>query len=413
MDLQELKRRLKELQDDYEAKSKDNKVKVEDLRKIVDDMKEIRDKIDVVVEAEDVKRRALPKSEDITPENRANTNNKETRAVNELSNEDLDKEYEGTFLRAFRGRKLSERDYEVYERVVELRDVPSATPYFQTESDEDGGFIVPHSVSTKINEYKRQQEFDLTQLVDVQVTSVLSGEFTYEKLDTITPWENVSQWETIQEVATPQFERKSYKIDDYAGILPLPNTLLQDTDQNLLSYIAKYIAKKSIITRNLKILSVIEETYSTKLPITNTDDLMDVFDLELDQAFSNGAKIVTNQEGYNYLRKLKNHNGENLMQPDATKPTRKAIDGHVVVVLPSRTLKSDGDKAPVYIGEFKEAIRFYDRGVYEVDVTRVGGDSWKRNSTDIRVIDRFDAIALDSEAVVAGEIDVTADPSGN
>lgn len=405
MNLQELKRMLKQKETEYENRSADGG-DVKELRGIVDEMKELREKIDLVAEAEELQRRALPKQDNLNPEVRTNTN--DTKEVRDLSAEEVDAEYEKTFLRAFRGNKLSERDIELYDRMVELRDVPNATPYMQSSVDEDGGFIVPHSVSTKIEEYKRQQEFDLTNLVDVQTTSVLSGEFTYEKLANITPFQNVSEWETIPEVGAPQFERKSYEIQDYAGILPLPRKLLQDTDQNLLNHIAKFIARKTVVTRNLAIMGVINATYTDKKAIVDADDILDVFDLELDQAFNAGAIIVTNQVGYNYLRKMKNSNGENLMQPDIAQPTKRAIDGHRVEVLPNRTLPSAGNLAPVFIGEFREAVRFFDRGVYEITPTTIGGDAFKRNSYDIRVIDRFDVIALDDAAVVAGEIDVTA-----
>lgn len=331
--------------------------------------------------------------------------------VRDLSFDELDREYEGTFLRAFRGKKLSKRDRDIYDRLVEMREVPNATPYMSTESDENGGFIVPKSVSTQINEYKRQGEFDLTQLVDVQRTSVIAGEFTYEKLGTITPWENISQWEDIPEVGTPQFERKEYKIEDYAGILPLPRTLLQDTDQNLLAYIAKYIARKSLVTRNLQILGVITSTYTSPVAVDGTDSIKDIMDLNLDPAFHGSAVIVTNEFGYNFLRKMKDESGNYLLQPDVTQTDKKTIDGKRVVVIPSRTLPNPAtDTAPLYIGDFKEAIRFYDRGVYEVTPTTIGGKAFIRNSYDIRVIDRFDVIALDPEAVKAATIDLTADP---
>lgn len=405
MNVQELKRELSAKVKEYE-KAVDDGVEVKGLETLMEERKTLHSKIKLAEEHEQLQRQALPAQDDLQPDVRKNSD--EVKEVRELSIEEVDKEYEKTFLRAFRGKKLTERDHDLYDRMVELRDVPNATPYLKSDSDEDGGFIVPHSVSTMINEYKRQQEFDLTNLVDVQTTSVLSGEFTYEKLANITPFQNVSEWETIPEVGTPQFERKSYEIQDYAGILPLPRKLLQDTDQNLLAHIAKFIARKTVVTRNLAIMNVINATYTDKISIATADDVLDVFDLELDQAFNAGAVIVTNQVGYNFLRKLKNEAGENLMQPDVTQPTRRAIDGHRVEVLPNRTLPSNGNLAPIFIGEFKEAVRFFDRGVYEITPTTIGGDAFKRNSYDIRVIDRFDVIALDDAAVVAGEIDVTA-----
>lgn len=390
-------KRFKTLQENADNMS------VEDYRKEFNELKEIKDKISLMEESRDMK---LPETKDIEAPTEAKQTNESTD-VRSMSEEQLDKAYEKTFLRAFRGRKLTKRDHEVYNRVKELRDAPNTDIYLQTDNDENGGFIVPKQVSTLIKEYKRQMEYDLTKLVSVTRTTVLSGSFTYEKLGTITPWENISQWETIPEVDAPQFDRKEYKIEDYAGILPIPNTLLQDTDQNLMRHIAKYIARKSLVTRNLEILKVINETYTEKLPIANVDDLKNMFDFGVDMAFVPTATIVTNPVGYNYLRKLKDENGNYLLQPDVTQADRKAIDGHPVLVIPERELPSTPDKkAPIFFGDFKEAIEFFDRGVYEVTPTVIGGDSFKRNSTDIRVIDRFDVVALDNEAVVAGEISI-------
>ena len=171
------------------------------------------------------------------------------------------------------------------------------------------------------------------------------------------------------------------------------------------------IARRTLITRNAKILGVINATYTDKLEISETDDIKDIMDLELDPAFKPGAVIVTNNHGYNFLRKLKDDQGNYLMQPDVTQPDKKHIDGKLVVEVSERTLQNDesGDddvKVPIYFGEFTEAVRLYDRGVYEIDATTIGGDSWKRNSLDIKVIDRFDVIALDDAAVVAGEISI-------
>lgn len=400
MDLVELRKKYAKIKKEYDEMKVDEKRSMDEVRAKFDEVKELKDRIELLQNERDLELGDLP--DPVEPIKRSDNGTKEVR---ELEIEEVDKEYEKTFLRAFRGQKLTNRDRELYDRMTELRDVPNATPYLSSETDEDGGFIVPHSVSTMIQEYKRQGEYDLTNLVDVQRTAVLSGEFTYEKLGTIKPWDNISQWETIPEVGTPQFERKNYKIEDYAGILPLPRTLLQDTDQNLLRHIAKYIARKSVITRNVKILAVIDSMYADKKAMANVDDFKDVMDLELDPAFAGSTKIVTNQFGYNFLRKLKDEDGNYLMQPDVTQPDKKQIDGKLVEVISANTLPNiDETKAPVYIGDFKEAVRFFDRGVYEVTPTTVGGDAFKRNSYDIRVIDRFDAVALDKEAVVAGEI---------
>lgn len=400
---------IKELRKQYADKlEKFDSIKatadMEELRQLNKEILELKERIEILSEERDLE---VP-----TFEEKVERSNPKETEVRDLTPEQVDKEYEQTFLRAFRGKKLTERDHQLYERMLELRDAPNVTPHLKSDTDEDGGFIVPHSVSTKIQEYKRLAEYDLTQLISVQKTSVLSGEFTYEKLGTITPWQNISQWETIPEVETPQWERKEFKIEDYAGILPIPRTLLQDTDQNLLNHIARYIARKTIVTRNAKVLAVIKETFKTKVPVANTDDFKDILDLKLDPAFIPSTAIVTNQYGYNFLRKLKDHKGHYLLQPDVTQPDRKLLDGKPVTVLPDRELPNPSkDKAPVYVGDFKEAVQLFDRGVYEITPTTVGGNAFTRNSYDIRVIDRFDVVALDEGAIVYGEIDLKATPA--
>jgi len=397
MDLKELMRKYAEKRKEFDSLK--NEENLEEARKVFEEARELKERIELLQEERTLD---LPSFHEEKVERKIEGDVE----VRDLSEEDLDKEYEGVFLKAFRGKKLNRRDMDVYDRMVEMREAPNASPYLKSAVDEDGGFIVPKSVSTLIQTYKRELEFDLTTLVDVQKTAVVSGEFTYEKLSTITPFAKLSQWDTIPEVGTPQFERKSFKIEDYAGILPIPRTLLQDTDENLLNYIAKFIARKSVVTRNSEILKVLSDTYTEKQAVATTDDIKTILNVTLDRAFLANTRITTNQDGFNVLDKLKDSDGRYLLQPDVTDPTQKRLFGYLVQVLPNATLKSVESKAPFIVGDLYEAVRFYDRGVYEITPTTVGGDSFKRNSLDIRVIDRFDVISLDKDAVVYGELTV-------
>ena len=245
-------------------------------------------------------------------------------------------------------------------------------------------------------------------MVDVERVTAPTGLRVFEKLADSVAFVNIDEWETIGEVATPQFEKKEYSLAQYAGILPIPRNLLQDTDAALLDTIAKFIARKTIVTRNAQILAKINASYATKKALAGVDDFKDVLNVELDAVFANNAKIITNQDGFNVLDKLKDENGNYLLQPDVKSPTGKALLGKAVVLVPNRELPSNTGKAPVYIGDMKEAIKFFDRGVYEITSTEIGGNAFTRNSMDIRVIDRFGVEAWDTAAVVAGELTVPA-----
>lgn len=402
----ELRKQYKEKKETYDNMKES--ADMTEVRAKFDELKDLKARIELLQQERDLELEELP---NLNKEERTLAPEGENE-VRSLTTDQLNEEYEDTFLRAFRNPKnLTQRDHEIYDRVAEMRAAPNATPFMQSNVDEDGGFIVPHSVSTKINEYKRQGQFNLESLIDVEFTSVLSGEFTYQTLSDAQPMRKLAQWDTISEGETPQFERKSYKIEDYAEIIPLPRTLLQDTDQNLLNVIAKWIAVKTLVTRNAEILAVIDATYADKKAIVDVDDFKDVLNVELDPAFYPSAKIVTNEHGFNFLSKLKDEKGVYILQPDPTVADRFNILGKEVVRVTSKTLANDAEgNAPIYVGDFKEAVRLYDRGVYEVTPTMVGGDSFKRNSLDTRIIDRFDVIALDAEAVVAGQIELVPAP---
>ena len=103
----------------------------------------------------------------------------------------------------------------------------------------------------------------------------------------------------MQEIASPQFDRLPYVIEDYAGFLPVPNDLLNDTDQALEAYLRQWIAKKSIATRNYLILQEINKL--TKVDLKDYKGIKTALNVTLDPAFSAVANIITNQDGFNYL----------------------------------------------------------------------------------------------------------------
>ena len=391
--LRDLKQDFAETQTAWETKM-NAKAPIEEIREAFEAMKETRALVEMQEEAE--KMVVLEKREDVKPQ----------IEQRDLTNEEVEVAYKDVFLKAVRNKDLNKNDMNIFERMKEIREVPTATPYLKSDTDADGGLIVPKDVQTRINEYKRQYAFELQSLVDVERVTAPTGLRVFEKLADSVAFVNIDEWETIGEVATPQFEKKEYSLAQYAGILPIPRNLLQDTDAALLDTIAKFIARKTIVTRNAQILAKIDASYSVKKALAGVDDFKDVLNVELDAVFANNAKIITNQDGFNVLDKLKDENGNYLLQPDVKSPTGKALLGKAVVLVPNRELPSNTGKAPVYIGDMKEAIKFFDRGVYEITSTEIGGNAFTRNSMDIRVIDRFGVEAWDTAAVVAGELTV-------
>ena len=309
-------------------------------------------------------------------------------------------EYRNIFMKALRNRRLSTEERDLLEtKVDEIRAMSGS-------SDEDGGLVIPKDVQTKINELSRS--FDaLEQYVTVEPVTTRSGSRVLEANADMVPFAEVDEMGEIPDTDNPKFTNLEYAIKDRSGILPLSRTLLKDSDQNILDYVIKWLGKKSKVTRNVLILAAINSL--TKKAIDTLDDIKDVLDVTLDPAISPGAILMTNQDGFNHLNKLKDSDGKYVLQPDPVKPTRKLFDGRPVVIVSNRFLKTnvETNRGPLVIGDLKEAIVLFKREEMELASTEVGGKAFTRNTLDVRAIQRDDVKVWDKKAAVFGEIDLT------
>ena len=275
--------------------------------------------------------------------------------------------------------------------------VNAAGPLKESEG-ENGGYLVPEDVRTAINEYRRSF-VSLKDYVDVRSVVVPSGSEVYEKTSQLTGLTNITELGEIQEMNAEVFERITYKVKDFGGILPVSRFLLQDSPENLLAYLGKWFMKKQVVTENKEIIAVLKTL--TKKAITKVDEIKEAFNVTLDPIFLDNTKVLTNQSGFNVLDSLKDKNGNYLLQPVVTDPTKRTLFGKEVIVLPDTHLPNEAaNKFPLYVGDLKEAVRVYELNELEIKSTDVGGKSFTRNSYDTRLITRFDVKAVDKEAVV-------------
>src|SRR5690625_4666634 len=311
------------------------------------------------------------------------------------------KEYKGLFFKAVRGQALTSDELDVMEKYKAR--ISSGT-------GEDGGYVIPEDIQTKINKL-RQTTDDLKQYVNVIPVSTNKGARTLERRADHTPFAPLSEYgdpNAMQEIESPKFDRITYAIEDYAGFLPVYNSILEDSDQALEQYLIEWIAKKGKATDNHFILKVIDEF--DKVEISDYTGLKDILNVELDPAFANEAVIYTHQDGFNYLDKLEDGSNRPLLQPDPTQATRKLFAGtHPIVVLSNKTIPTQDGKAPFIVGVLDEAVNYWDRKQISIDMTKVGGDAWRSNTTEFRAIMRLDTGAWDEEAVIYAQMDISQD----
>lgn len=277
----------------------------------------------------------------------------------------------------------------------------------------DGGYTVPEDIQTRINEY-RDAKASLISIVDVENVTTNKGQRTFKKRAQQTGFSKVAEGGKIGAGTTPQFERISYEIEKYAGYFPVTNELLADSDANIVSVLTQWIGDESRITRNKMILEVLAT--QDKTAIKTLDDIKKALNVTLGQAFKPTSRIVTNDDGLQWLDTLKDADGKYLLQPNPADPMQMRLCAGAttipVTVVPNADLPTAGTKIPFIIGDLKEAVKFFDRNQMSImssNIASIGTlNAYEMDMTLFRAIEREDCVMKDKAAFVYGEIDTSA-----
>lgn len=281
----------------------------------------------------------------------------------------------------------------------------------------EGGYTVPEDIQTRINTY-REATASLINLVDVENVTTNKGSRTFKKRSQQTGFTKVGEGAKIPGGKTPQFERIDYEIDKYAGYFPVTNELLEDSDANITNVLVSWIGNESRVTRNKIILEVINE--KEKTAIAGLDDIKKALNVTLGQAFKPTSRIVTNDDGLQYLDTLKNDKGEYLLQPNPASPMQMVLCAGAtrvpVSVIPNGDMPSDTStaktrKIPMIIGDLKEAVKFFDRKLLTIMTSNIASagelNAFEEDLTLFRAIEREDCVMKDDQAFVNGELTIT------
>lgn len=305
------------------------------------------------------------------------------------------------------GKKEHEKNQFAKDIKGMLHGDPKVMAKLAESKDPDGsnvGLTIPQDIQTTINELVRQYA-SLQQYVRVENTSMPTGSRVYEKWKDITPLADLDDdTATIGDNDDPQLTPIKYEIHRYAGISTITNTLLNDSSDNLLAWIEKWIARKTVVTRNKGILDVLPKL-SGKAKAASTlssyDDVKTLINTGVDPAIAATSFLMTNVSGFNELAHVKDGMGRYMIQPDITKPNIYQLEGKQVVVISDRWLPDDGSgNHPMFYGDLKQAVTLFDRQQMSLLTTNIGGGAFETDSTKIRVIDRFDVEATDGDAFV-------------
>ena len=283
-------------------------------------------------------------------------------------------------------------------------------------SSTDGGYTVPEDIQTRINE-RREAKASLIHLVVLEPLKKTLFKITFKTTTHPFFFLKVLLAAKIGKKATPQFERMDYEIEKYAGYFPVTNELFVDSDDNISSALINWIGDESRVTRNNIIRTEINQKAKTAL--SGLDDIKKALNVTLGAAFKSTSRIVTNDDGLQYLDTLKDSDGKYLLQPNPADPMQMRLCAGATVVpvevipnadFPSDTSTAKKRKIPMVIGDLKEGIKFFDRKQLTIISSNIAaaGDlnAFEEDLTLFRAIEREDCRTKDDQAFVNGEITI-------
>lgn len=368
--------------------------KLEEVRSLTAEMRTIKEEISTLEELDSMEE--LEQTAAANPVNPVGTPDeaRNLQRVNELLKSD---EYRSAFLANLR-KKADRNDYHILQEARSLSALTGA----------DGGFLVPKDIDLEIIRLKRDLP-KLEELCRIIPVKSNSGTRNIETGPNYTKFVTVGELQAMPELQNPKFAQIAFSITDKAGFMQIPNDLLEDGDDDeIMAYIAEWVARGVVGTRNDGILTMLA-AIANPVGVAGLPDLKKIMNISLDPAIAQAASVITNQDGFNVLDNWVDGQGRPLLQPDPTQPTSKLLLGKSVRVVSNAILPTTGTttkKAPIYMGSFADYIAIFERAGYRIDTTQEGGNAWRNNSTEARAIYRDDMKNIDAAAVVNGQITV-------
>ena len=316
---------------------------------------------------------------------------------------------------------LKNDDFNIEVPEVTSEEVRAFEAYLQGEKRDiaggsiktDSGFVViPEEIVTDILKLK-EFEFNLDQFVTVKKVQNGAGKYPVVRQSAVAALPVVEELAANPELAVKPFFELAYDIKTHRGYFRISREAIEDSKINVLGELKVWLARTIAATRNAAIIDVLknggpgEDGQTTKLvakTVTDVDGIKDAINLNIQPNYEHNVAIVS-QTAFATLDKLKDKNGNYLMQADIKEATSKRLLGARVVVLPDEMLGEDGANT-IIVGNLKDAIVLFDRSQYQAQWT-----DYMHFGECLMVAVRQDARLLDNKAAVVLTLDVAVDPA--
>src|SRR5699024_4828869 len=317
---------------------------VEELKEQIAKKKEERDALREealkLVESDDVeaakeKRETIKKLDEEIAELKKQLEEAEEEGKTE-KNEEVNVVEERSISRIEVPEKVTHEEVRAFENYLETRDIAGGS--LTTES---GFVVIPEEIVTDILKLK-EVELNLDQYVTVKNVQNGSGKYPVVRQSQVAALPEVEELAANPELADD--------IKTHRGYFKISREAIEDSKIDVLSELKQWMARTIAATRNAAIIDVLknggpgEDGATTKIPsqtVSSVDDIKDAININLLPNYEHNVAIVS-QSAYATIDKLKDNQGNYLLQPDIKEASAKRLLGARVVILPDEMLGEAG-----------------------------------------------------------------------
>ncbi|WP_337227969.1 phage major capsid protein [Staphylococcus succinus] len=250
----------------------------------------------------------------------------------------------------------------------------------------EADIIIPKDIATQPVKLP-ETIVDLKQYTNVVKVPTAQGSYPILESAT-TKMIPVAELAKNPELAHPTFLDVDYKVETYRGQIAISEESLQDSTPDLANIVAENNARIGLNTTNDAIATVLKG-FAPK-EIDGTDGVKDILNVAIDPAYN--VMVVASQTFFNKLDKLKDEQGQYILQNDITSPSGRSLFGRKVDVISDSLLGAPGE-AKAFIGDVSQAVMFADRA--QASVRWIDNEIYGQL---LAISQRFDVVPADPNA---------------
>ncbi|MCU7557261.1 phage major capsid protein [Macrococcus capreoli] len=250
----------------------------------------------------------------------------------------------------------------------------------------DAGILVPPEVVTSIEKFTEDLD-SLEDLVTVKNVTHLSGTYPVRNDDTaLAPLPTVAELEESPELGLRKLGNQEYKIETHRGLIKASWESLDDGVE-VESIINEEVAEAIVATKNKKILDALAPLEAKS--VTTLDGLKTIINTGIKKRYK--KQIVLSDDVYDIIDKMKDSQGNYLLQPSITSESGTKLFGLDVKLYDKELIGTN----TMYIGSLKDAAILFKRKELYVNY-----EIWNQYGKVFTPIIRIDAHVKNPKAVV-------------